>query len=76
MTMAEIIDRFNQQLDRAREIADPLKPRKVVAQVRTQAGVEILVAACPRCNAKAGLTGEGKHLCRGCHLWLEYVREG
>lgn len=71
----ESLDRFLKELDKAREIADPLKPEKIVARVHRQMGRDILVAACPRCTTVAGLDGEGKHLCRTCHLWLHYVRE-
>lgn len=50
-------------------------PVKVKALVHQQAGQECLIARCPRCSTLAGLSGEGKHLCRGCYHWLEYCRE-
>lgn len=75
MDHQEILDRFMKDLDKAQEIAGPLKPRKVKARVHRQLGREVLVAACPQCGTVAGLDGEGKHLCRTCHVWLQYVRE-
>jgi hypothetical protein len=71
----EANDRFLQHFDRAQEIAAAVNgPTKVKAFARKQTGVDILVAQCP-CGSIAGLTGEGMHLCRHCHRWLQYVRE-
>ena len=49
---------------------------RVPAVRRTQAGQDILVARCPHCSTVAALSGPGKHLCRGCHKWLEYEVAG
>ena len=67
---------FKKQFDEARNIAEsigvvPLEVRAVVAQ---QCGREILVGICPKCNTKAALAGEGKHLCHTCLSWLNYKR--
>lgn len=71
---------FFRQLDKAREIANDRRTtaRRVVveAKVSTQAGAEILIASCPKCNEPAALDGEGRHLCRRCFTWLEYRRNG
>lgn len=76
MTMEEAMEKFHKELHKAQEIASPIAAVKVAATVVVQAGQEILVARCPRCPTVAALTGEGKHLCRHCFTWLEYVREG
>ena len=76
MTNEEVRDRLKKQLEDSANIAEGVRaPLKVPALVHRQAGQEILVAPCPRCHTVAALSGEGKHLCRVCHTWLEYVRE-
>ena len=59
--------------DDCREQADQLPCIEVQAEVRTQAGQQILVASCPKCRTPAGLAGPGRHLCRTCHTLLKYV---
>mgnify|MGYP007083497170 FL=1 len=69
-------DELRRQLDIAANIAEGVRlPIDVVARVRKQCGQEILVARCPKCKTVAGLSGEGKHLCRGCYTWLRFRRE-
>lgn len=67
---------FKREMEKSLEIAEGVKtPTVVVAKVRRQGNVEILVAACPHCRVIGALTGEGKHLCRGCFQWLDFKRE-
>ena len=73
--MDDPLDRFLKELTAAQNVADGFAPMKVRAKVYRQMGRDVLVARCPRCGVIAGLDGEGKHLCRGCHQWLHYVRE-
>lgn len=72
----EALDRFLEQFQKAQNIAsDVSTPTKVKARVYKQMGIDCLVARCPVCGTVAGLDGEGKHLCRHCHTWLQYCRE-
>lgn len=69
-------DELKRQLEMSCNIAEGVRlPQDVTAQVRKQCGQEILVARCPKCKTVAGLSGEGKHLCRGCYTWLRFRRE-
>lgn len=71
-------DAFRRQFDECCNVAEGIRqPRTVRAQVRVQAGREILVGRCPveGCGQVAAIDGEGKHLCRRCWAWLRYVRE-
>ena len=68
---------FRKQFDEACNIAEGVRtPTDVRAVVRRQAGQDILVGRCPHCGETAALDREGKHLCRRCHRWLRYRREG
>jgi hypothetical protein len=70
-------DDLRQQLDLAVSIAEGVRaPLDVKAIARHQCGVPVLVARCPKCKTIAGLTGEGKHLYRGCYTWLRFRHEG
>lgn len=68
---------LRQQLDLAANIAEGVRaPLDVKAVARKQCGQDILVGRCPKCKTTAGLTGEGRHLCRGCYTWLRFRHEG
>jgi hypothetical protein len=70
-------DLFRSEMDKAQNIAEGIRTATPVkAAARKQGNVDILVAGCPHCRTVAALSGEGKHLCRGCHNWLDYKREG
>jgi hypothetical protein len=70
------MDQFRAEFNKAADVADGVRAaQKVKAQVVKQAGAEVLAARCPKCRTLAALSGPGKHLCRTCHQWLEYVRE-
>jgi hypothetical protein len=76
LTPEEASDRVKKALEDAVSIAEGIRSaRAIPARVVHQAGQEILVAHCPVCNTEAALSGEGKHLCRTCHIWLDYRRE-
>ena len=47
----------------------------VQAEQRTQVGLPILVGRCPKCNAEAALSSEGRHCCRGCGAWLQFRKK-
>lgn len=67
---------FQRQFLEACDVADRIRqPLDVRAKVRTQAGRQVLVGRCPKCGTVAALSGEGKHLCRGCRAWLRYRRD-
>lgn len=67
---------FKNDFEKALNIAEGIRaPTPVKAVVHKQAGIEVLVAQCPHCRTQAALSGEGKHLCRGCNNWLDYKRE-
>lgn len=69
-------DDLRWHLERSLEIAErSTTPIDVRAKVTKQMGEEVLVAKCPACGEFAALSGEGKHLCRRCHTWLNYRRE-
>lgn len=69
--------RLRDDLEQSITIAQGVRaPTKVPAKRFTQCGQPALVARCPHCHTVAGLSGEGRHLCRGCYRWLEYVDEG
>lgn len=72
----EHAEKWMKELARAQNVADGTSPIKLKARPHSQMGVDCLIATCPRCGTVAGLTAAGRHLCRQCHLWMEYVAEG
>ena len=71
----EIARTVDEAISRAQEAAVAARAIDVRAKAIQQMGTEVLVARCPRCGTVAGLTGEGRHLCRTCHQWLRYIKD-
>lgn len=66
-------EQFLRSLDEAKKKTATILD--VEATVYQQAGQDVLVATCPVCTNVAALSGEGRHQCRSCHIWLRYHRK-
>ncbi len=75
LSAEEVAHELTGEFFKAQEIAAPVQAVKVVAKAFKQAGQVALAARCPRCTKLIALSGEGKHLCSQCNLWMEFVRE-